>query len=152
MRNLLIITMLLFLFVACEVVYAQHPLDTDGDGIPDRWEVDHELNPYDPSGANLDYNYDNLTNLEEYKKRWDPWDKDTDGDGISNYAEYTGLFGFVSDPLEKDTDDDGLDDLKEIYRYIDIDNRTQIDEIYQKKMIISQLFPLYPGIFLLWLR
>lgn len=34
MRNLLIISVLLFVFVASEVVYAQHPLDTDGDGIP----------------------------------------------------------------------------------------------------------------------
>ena len=144
MRNLLIITMLLFVFVASEVVYAQHPLDTDGDGIPDRWEVDHGLNPYDPSDANLDYNYDNLTNLEEYKKRWDPWDKDTDDDGISNYAEYTGLFGFFSDPVEKDTDDDGLDDLKEICRYIDTDNQRQIDEIHLKRDQLRKLREKYP--------
>jgi hypothetical protein len=137
MRKLIVIIVLVLFLVAFEAVSisvsARHQLDTDGDGIPDRWEIDHGLNPYDPSDANLDYNYDNLTNLEEYKKRWDPWDTDTDDDGISNYAEFTGLFAFFSDPTEKDTDDDGLDDLKEICRYIDTDNQTQMDEIYPKK-------------------
>ncbi len=145
MHKLIGIILFALFLIAFETVpvSARHQLDTDDDGIPDRWEVDHGLNPYDPSDANLDYNYDTLTNLEEYKKRWDPWDRDTDDDGISNYAESTGLFGFFTDPLEKDTDDDGLDDLKEICRYIDTDNQTQIDEIYPKKdsrgWVIDQL-------------
>ncbi|MCW7070955.1 MAG: PGF-CTERM sorting domain-containing protein [Methanophagales archaeon] len=123
---------------------AQHPIeqDTDGDGLPDGWEEEYWLDPNDPNDADLDYNNNGLTNIEEYKKRYDPRDKDTDGDGLSNYAESTGLFGFFTDPLEEDTDEDGLDDLEEMVNRgcrrsgcecVDTGNRTQIDEIYPDK-------------------
>ena len=135
-KFIVIAVFVLLLFASDTVsISAQHPLekDTDADGMPDNWEFEHGLNPTDPSDADLDYNYNNLTNLEEYKKRWDPHDKDSDNDGISNYAEFTGLFGFFTDPLDKDTDDDGLNDLEEICTYIDTGNKTQMDEIYPDK-------------------
>ncbi len=40
--------------------------DTDGDGMPDAWEIKHGLNPNDPSDANLDSNGDGYTNIEKY--------------------------------------------------------------------------------------
>jgi len=135
MHKLVVISVFVLLLAAIGTVSAQHPLekDTDDDGMPDNWEFEHGLNPTDSSDANLDYNYNNLTNLEEYKHRYDPRDKDTDNDGISNYAEFTGLLGFFTDPMDKDTDDDGLNDLEEICTYIDTGNKTQMNEIYPDK-------------------
>ncbi|MBI3877451.1 MAG: hypothetical protein HY300_16090, partial [Verrucomicrobia bacterium] len=40
------------------------PLGSDGDGIPDEWELAHGLNPRDPSDANRIV--DGYTNLERY--------------------------------------------------------------------------------------
>jgi hypothetical protein len=116
-------------------VSGQHPLktDTDGDGIPDSWEDEHGLNPDDAHDASFDYNYNERTNLQEYKNGSDPWDMDTDDDGISNYAECWALFGFFTDPFASDTDTDGLSDLKEICMYIDTGDETRMIEIYPDK-------------------
>ncbi|MCX8064675.1 MAG: hypothetical protein N3G21_05825 [Candidatus Hydrogenedentes bacterium] len=41
-------------------------------------------------------------------------DTDTDGDGISDYDEINGIFGFPSDPNKVDSDYDGLTDYDEL--------------------------------------
>ena len=41
-------------------------LDTDGDGMPDEWEIANGLNPNDPSDANKDCTGDGYTNIEKY--------------------------------------------------------------------------------------
>lgn len=46
--------------------------DTDGDGMPDIWEIRYGLNPNDPSDANLDCNGDGYTNIEKYINGIDP--------------------------------------------------------------------------------
>ena len=42
------------------------PEDTDHDGIPDEWELNHSLNPNDSSDSKNDRNGDGYSNLEEY--------------------------------------------------------------------------------------
>ena len=49
--------------------------DSDGDGMPDWWELWHNLNPNDPSDATLDSDNDGVTNLNEYIAGTDPQDK-----------------------------------------------------------------------------
>ncbi len=46
--------------------------DTDGDGMPDLWELAHGLNPANPSDANRDDDGDGFTNLQEYLAGTDP--------------------------------------------------------------------------------
>ena len=47
--------------------------DTDGDGMPDYWELDHGLNPNDPSDRNGDYSGDGYSNLEKYLNELAAW-------------------------------------------------------------------------------
>lgn len=111
--------------------YHTNPLspDTDGDGMPDGWEVKYarlvfndtldiwvyNLNPLDPSDADKDNDQDGFdadgsgtiegaeryTNLEEYR-----YGHDMDADG---YNELT------TDPNNPDTDGDGVPDGKEVW-------------------------------------
>jgi uncharacterized repeat protein (TIGR01451 family) len=48
--------------------------DSDGDGMPDEWEIAKKLDPFDPSDASLDPDGDDLTNLQEYLAGTDPHD------------------------------------------------------------------------------
>jgi len=50
-------------------------VDTDKDGMPDKWEKKHGLNPNDPSDAKLDSNNDGYTNIEDYINGIDPTKK-----------------------------------------------------------------------------
>ncbi len=93
--------------------------DTDGDGLPDSWEIIYfgdlsNESQEDPDG-------DSLTNIEEYRHGTNPMHKDTDGDGQLDGWEVK--FGY--DPLDpasvpgadvgyKDTDGDGIPDAWEI--------------------------------------
>jgi len=63
------------------------PEDQDSDGLPDTWEEENNLNPNDPSDADLDNDNDGLTNKEEYEYNTNPNSKDTDNDGYTDKVE-----------------------------------------------------------------
>jgi len=48
------------------------PIDTDGDGLPDVYEVAHGYNPNDPADAVVDQDGDGLNTLQEYLAGTDP--------------------------------------------------------------------------------
>lgn len=87
--------------------------DSDGDGLPDEWEVSYGLDPSDPSDAALDLDGDGLTNKDEFLLQTNPSLADTDSDGIPD--EYEATYG--TDPLVDDAgadpDGDGETNLAE---------------------------------------
>ena len=75
--------------------------DDDGDGIP------NFVDPIDDPPEDLDFDGDGLKNTkEEGETGTDPYNADTDGDGLSDKEEWEG----PTDPLDPDCDDDGLPD------------------------------------------
>ena len=60
--------------------------DSDGDGMPDSWELEHNLDPL-VKDAELDMDSDLLTNLQEYQYQTLPGVADTDGDNIIDGQE-----------------------------------------------------------------
>ena len=81
-----------------------------------------------------DSDYDGLTNVEEKKIGTDPFDSDTDNDGLDDGEEVN--TEPYTDPLKKDTDNDGLTDVEESEigtdpnsEDSDNDGLTDVDEI-----------------------
>jgi len=62
-------------------------VDSDGDGIPDDWEIAHGLNPHDPSDATKDMNGDGYTNIEKFLYGLDPRAPKTDWTDLRNNIE-----------------------------------------------------------------
>jgi hypothetical protein len=103
--------------------------DTDGDGMPDGWEVFNGTNQLMPDSQD-DIDLDMLTNLEEFENRTRPNNYDTDGDGLTDGEEI--LIGFHGELIEgkynsnsnakkyytdattNDTDSDGINDTFEV--------------------------------------
>jgi hypothetical protein len=61
-------------------------VDWDADGIPDDWEMANGLNPW-VNDADLDADNDGLTHLQEYERGFDPFNPDSDGNGIPDGQE-----------------------------------------------------------------
>jgi thrombospondin type 3 repeat protein len=83
--------------------------DSDGDGLPDGWEVNNDLDPTDPMDADEDFDYFGGEEYASYTQVDPPYD---------NYAEYFRLAGVDADtgediyiptnPNHADTDGDGV--------------------------------------------
>ena len=56
------------------ITYFCAGIDSDGDGIPDGYEIAHGLDPNNPLDAALDSDGDGKTNLQEYLEGTDPRD------------------------------------------------------------------------------
>ncbi|GGH10577.1 polysaccharide lyase [Sphingobacterium alkalisoli] len=54
---------------------AQVPVDSDGDGMPDAWEIKHGLDPKNPKDGAMDADGDGYTNIEEYLNGTNPQEK-----------------------------------------------------------------------------
>jgi len=117
----------------CNSVSLPPAVDSDSDGMPDRWESDYGLlvHYYD---AHLDRDGDGLANGDEFAAGSDPTRVDTDGDGVWDAgdpapvivdADNDGLTdgqemnGYGTDPQDTDSDDDGWSDLEEVGRGYD---------------------------------
>jgi hypothetical protein len=85
-------------------------LDTDGDLIPDSYEIANDLNPL-VDDTILDRDDDSLTNLQEYQLGTLANQHDTDGDGLSDGWEILyGYFALVNNETDADLTNDPDDD------------------------------------------
>ena len=90
-----------------DFVVADGPVDSDGDGLSDLREEELGTDPYDP-----DTDKDGLTDGEEVLTfRTDPLNPDTDYDGLKDGEE---VRRYRTDPLDPDTDKGGVKDGHEV--------------------------------------
>jgi hypothetical protein len=92
--------------------------DTDGDGLPDFWEMifANDLTTFSGTGDN---DTDNLNNAGEFGRDTSPLQADTDGDGLGDVVETkTGTFVSAvnagTHPRRIDSDNDGYSDSIEV--------------------------------------
>ena len=108
-----LITAIVLLLILAGITYAQGAAsrltapsvaqDTDGDGLPDVWELQYQLNPNSDAGddgAGGDPDQDGLINGDEWANGANPRQADTDGDGLPDQWEIENL----TDPLRGDGD------------------------------------------------
>ena len=91
------------------------PTDSDGDSLPDWWEIRHagtDISPTVGGQGSLNPDDDGLSNLQEFQFGTNPRVADTDGDGSNDGQEAVN----GTNPLLADTDGDGLTDGQEATR------------------------------------
>lgn len=119
--------------------------DTDGGGAGDADEIFRGFNPHDPTDdALFDYDYDGLTDQEEYELGTDPFFHDSDFDGLSDGDE---VKIHNTNPLSYDSDSDGLSDGDEylIYYTNPLSNDTDAGGASDGPEIWQGLNPLDPN-------
>ena len=93
--------------------------DTDGDGMPDWYELRYGLNRNSAADASSDTDGDAVTALNEFRRGSRPNAADSDGDGLGDAAEtntgvLVGPANTGTSPANKDTDGDGATDSAEV--------------------------------------
>lgn len=101
MKKILILLISLFMFTGCSLTKS----NSSGDALLLEPSGAQDL---DPSG---DIDGDGLYNGQELSLGTDPYNADTDGDGLSDYRE---MYETGTDPLSADSDGDGFNDFNEI--------------------------------------
>jgi hypothetical protein len=97
--------------------------DSDGDGLPDAWEIEY-FGDID-QGPGGDYDGDGVNNLGEYQYGTDPTDADTDSDHMPDGWEIQyGLDPLDDSDASADSDGDGLTNLEEYLLGTDPTNRS----------------------------
>lgn len=122
------------------------PKDSDNDGVPDSYELKHNLNPDNP-----DTDYDGIPDGEELARGLNPLNPDTDGDLVLDGRDAYPLDGTRSvkegdidsdgdgigdayekllgtDPHKRDTDGDGIPDTMDTYP-LDPENLSKIPSL-----------------------
>ena len=97
--------------------YLDDSTDSDGDGMPDFWEIGTHGNPNVPD-SDLDRDGDGLTDLEEFYYQTNPRRADTDADGFSDHYEiWSDMNPLVKDDTgnssESDENHNGIPDIWE---------------------------------------
>jgi hypothetical protein len=94
--------------------------DSDGDTLPDAWEIKYDFNPNDNGTINTDNgkegdpDYDNLLNGDEYKYGTSPLESDSDKDGMPDGWEVENeLEPMGPSDVDYDDDSDGLTNVQE---------------------------------------
>lgn len=87
-------------FVMDDFTYSPF-VDTDGDGLPDYWELLYGTNPNDPNSPphGEDVDGDGLDWFQEFQHGTNPLNPDTDGDGVNDGEEVR----IGTDPLVRNT-------------------------------------------------
>ena len=120
--------------------------DTDEDGLLDYfefWESSTNLTSSDTDGNGTldpdeDFDNDTITNIEEQEHNTNPWNNDTDHDGLPDDYE---IYTVGTDPTNPDTDDDSLEDGSELRFGTDPFNQdSDGDEIHDGNEIYPQIF------------
>lgn len=103
--------------IVAVVVMAGLPLpalaaDSDGDGMPNRYERRFGFDPKVKDGKG-DRDRDGLSNVTEFRKKTNPRKRDTDKDGLTDGREVKRT---RTNPLKRDTDADRFTDGNEVRR------------------------------------